>query len=54
MQVDARDKGLTPGLRISPGAGHGNPLPVFLPGENHAQGAWWVHSVAESDMIKAT
>ena len=29
--------GSIPGLRRSPGGGHGNPLPVFLPGEAHGQ-----------------
>ena len=31
---DIRDMGLIPGLRRFPGGGHGNPLPVFLPGES--------------------
>ena len=31
---DIRDMGLIPGLRRSPGGGHSNPLPVFLPGES--------------------
>ena len=34
---DIRDKGLIPGLERSPGEGHGNPSPVFLPGESHGQ-----------------
>ena len=28
------DLGLIPGLGRSPGGGHGNPLPIFLPGES--------------------
>ena len=34
---DIRDVGFIPGLRRFPGGGHGNPLPVFLPGESHGQ-----------------
>ena len=34
---DIRDVGSIPGLGRSPGGGHGNPLPVFLPGESHGQ-----------------
>ena len=33
-----RDSGSIPGSGRSPGAGHGNPLPVvFLPRESHGQ-----------------
>ena len=32
---DVRDMGSIPGLGRSPGGGHGNPYPVFLPGESH-------------------
>ena len=32
---DVRVTGSIPGLGRSPGGGHGNPLPVFLPGESH-------------------
>ena len=32
---DAGDPGLIPGSGRSPGEGHGNPTPVFLPGESH-------------------
>ena len=28
---------MTPGLGRSPGGKHGNPTPVFLPGESHGQ-----------------
>ena len=34
---DIRDAGLIPGLGRSPGGGHGQPTPVSLPGESHAQ-----------------
>ena len=35
---DLRHAGSIPGLRISTGGGHGNPLtPVFLPGEAYEQ-----------------
>ena len=32
-----RDSGLIPGLGRSSGGGHGQPTPVSLPGESHAQ-----------------
>ena len=34
-----------------PSLGQKIPTPVFLPGESHGRGAWWVtvHGVAESD-----
>ena len=31
---NAGDLGLIPGLGRSPGGGHGNPIPEFLPGES--------------------
>ena len=34
---DVRDSGLIPGLERSPGGGHGQPTPVFSPGESHGQ-----------------
>ena len=34
---DIREVGSIPGLGISPGGGHGNPLTVFLPEESHRQ-----------------
>ena len=34
---DIREAGSIPGSGISPGGGHGNPTPVFLPGESHGQ-----------------
>ena len=34
---DIRVMGSIPGLGRSSGGGHGNPLPVFLPGESHGQ-----------------
>ena len=32
-----RDLGLIPGWGSSPGGGHGQPTPVFLPGKYHGQ-----------------
>ena len=34
---DITDTGSVPGSERSPGGGHGNPTPVFLPGESHGQ-----------------
>ena len=34
---DRRDTVSIPGLGRYPGGGHGNPTPVFLPGEFHSQ-----------------
>ena len=34
---DARDRGSIPGWGRSPGGGHSNPTPVFLPGASHGQ-----------------
>ena len=34
---NARDVGSTAGSGRPPGGGHGNPPPVFLPGESHGQ-----------------
>ena len=34
---DMRGVGLIPGSGRSPGGGHGNPTPVFLPGESRGQ-----------------
>ena len=34
---DLTDVGSIPGSGRSPGGGHGNPTPVFLPGESHRQ-----------------
>ena len=34
---DVRDMGQIPGSGRFPGEGHGNPTPVFLPGESHGQ-----------------
>ena len=49
------DLGSIPGLGRSPGRGHGNPTPVFLPGEFHGQRSLvsyspWGHK--ESDMTE--
>ena len=47
---DLRDKGLIPGLGISPGEGHGNPLQYSHLENPMDKGAWWatVHGVAKS------
>ena len=34
---DTGDVGLIPGSGRSPGGGHWQPTPVFLPGESHGQ-----------------
>ena len=39
-----RDGGLIPSLGRSLGGGHGNPLPVFMPGEFHGQKSLAGHS----------
>ena len=51
---DIRDVGSIPGLERSPGGGHGQPTPVFLPGESHRQGAWRLaeHRVTKSWTLK--
>ena len=47
--------GLIPGSGRSPGGEHGNPTPVFLPGESHGQrslvGGPWARK--ESDTTEA-
>ena len=35
--ADIRDEGSVPGFGRSPGGGHWQPNPVFLPGESHGQ-----------------
>ena len=35
--ANAAGPGWIPGSGRSPGEGHGNPLPLFLPGESHGQ-----------------
>ena len=48
---NAGDLGLIPGLRRFPEGGHGQPTPVFLPGESRKdRGAWQpaVHGVTKS------
>ena len=54
---DVRDVGSIPGSGRSPGGGHGNPTPVFLPGESYGQRSLagcspW--GCKESDMTEAT
>ena len=52
---NAGDMDLIPGSGRSPGEGHGNPTPVFLPGESHGQtslaGGPWARK--ESDTTEA-
>ena len=45
-----RDIGSTPGWGRSPGGGHGNPTPVFLPGKFHGQRSLvgYIHEVTKS------
>ena len=52
---DVRDVGLIPGLRRSPGGGHGNPLQYSCLENPMGRGAWWatVHRVPQSNMTKA-
>ena len=47
---DVRDTGSTPGLRISPGRGHGSPLQYSCLENPMDRGFWWtsVHRVAKS------
>ena len=47
---DLRDKGSIPGLGISPGEGHGNPLQYSHLEYPMDKGAWWttVHGVEKS------
>ena len=52
-----RHMGSIPGLGRSPGGGHDNPLPVFLPRESHGQRNLVGYSPCdckESDMTEAT
>ena len=47
---DIRDVGLIPGLGISPGIGHGNPLQYSCLENPRDGGAWWavIYGVAQS------
>ena len=54
---NAGDSALIPGSERSPEGGHGNPLPVFLPGESHGQRNLVGYSpwgCKESDTTEAT
>jgi len=54
---DIRETGSTPGSGRSPGRGHGNSAPVFLPGESHGQRSLAGYSpkgCTELDMTEAT
>ena len=48
--ANAGDVGCIPGLEISPGGGHGNPLHYSCLENPMERGAWWprVHTVAQS------
>ena len=50
LPVNARDVGLIPGLEISPGGGHGNPLQYSRLENSMDRGAWRapVHRVSKS------
>ena len=50
LPADARDTGSIPGLGISPGEGHGNPLQYSCLENPVDRGAWQatVHGVAKS------
>ena len=47
---DLKDAGLIPGLGLSPGGGHNNPLWYYCLENPMDRGAWWatVHRVAKS------
>ena len=51
---NAGDRGLIPGLGISPGEGNGNPLQYSCLENSIGRGAWWatVHGVIELDMTE--
>ena len=53
---DIRDMGLIPGLGMSPGGGHGNPLQYSYLENPMDRGAWQatVHGVTESDPTEVT
>jgi len=40
-----RDVGSIPGLRRSPGRGHGNPFQYFYLENPMNKGAWWLQSI---------
>ena len=53
---DVRDAGSIPGLRRSPGKGHGNPLQCSCLENPMNRGAWWAKawSHKESDTTEGT
>ena len=53
---NAGEPGSIPGLRRSPGGGHGSPLQYSCLENPMDRGAWWaiVHQVTESDSSEAT
>ena len=53
---DAKDLGLIPGLRSSPGGGHGNPLQYSCLKDPMDREVWQaaVHKVTELDTTEAT
>ena len=53
---DVRDRGSIPEWGRSPRGGHGNPTPVFLPGESHGQMALegcspWCHKELDTTEV---
>ena len=51
---DIRDEGLIPESGRSPGVGHKQPIPVFLPGESHGQRSLVGYSPYASGRVNTT
>ena len=56
---NAEELGLIPESGISPGEGHGNPSPVFLPGESRGQRSLagyslWIHKEWDTTEVTNT